>query len=58
MVSRWGEHNNPTLDSEHAKGLNKNIKLSYNWTILANASKHTRTRKNLEVMIYNKLIKV
>ena len=45
-----GKHNNPTHDSEPAKHLNKNIQHSYNWTILANACKHTRPRKNLEAI--------
>ena len=56
MVNRWGEHDNPTHDSEHVKDLNKNIQLSYNWTILTNASTHTRTRKNLEAMIFIDLL--
>ena len=50
MATRWGEHNNPTHDSQPAKHLSKNIHHSYNWSILANASKYTRTRKNLEAL--------
>ena len=50
MATRWGEHNNPTHDSEPAKHLSNNIHHSYNWSILANASKYTRTRKNLEAL--------
>ena len=48
MATRWGERNNTTHESGPAKHLSKNIQHSYNWTILANASKHTRTRKNIE----------
>ena len=28
MVNRWGEHSNPTHNSEHAKDLNKNIQFA------------------------------
>ena len=45
MAIRWGKHNNPTNDSKPTKHLNKNIQHSYNWTILPNASEHTKTRK-------------
>lgn len=47
--TRWREHNNPTNDSEPAKHINKSIQHSNNCTILANASKYTRKRKNLEM---------
>ena len=49
MVIRQGELGNPTHGSRPAKHSNKNIQHSYYWKILANASKHTRKRKNLEV---------
>ena len=48
VATRWGEPNNPTHNSETAKHLNKNIQHTYNWKILASASKRTSTRNNLE----------
>ena len=45
-----GEHTNPTHDYESVKHLNKNMQHSCNWTILANASTHTRIKKNLETL--------
>lgn len=49
-VARWGKPNNPTQNSESANFLNKNIQHSCNWKIFANASKYTRTRKNLDAI--------
>ena len=50
METRRREHNNYIHDSEPSKHLNKSIQHSYNWAILANASKHTGTRKNLQAI--------
>ena len=55
MTTRLGEQNNPTYDSEPAKYSNKNIQHSYNWKILANASKHIRKEPRSNI---NSLIKV
>ena len=49
MLNRWGEHNDPTHGSEHAKHLNMYIQHSYKAIL---TSKHTRTKKKLEAMIY------
>ena len=49
MLNRWGEHNDPTHGSEHAKLLNIYIQHSYKAIL---TSKHTRTKKKLEAMIY------
>ena len=49
-VTRWREHNNPTHDSEPAKHLRNNLSHSFNWLIIASASKNKRTRKNLEAL--------
>ena len=48
MAIKWGEHNKPTHDSWSKKHLKKSIQNRYYWKILANASTHTRTRKNLK----------
>ena len=50
MVTRWAEHDNSTHDSEPVKDLHKNIQHSQHWTILENAFKHAKTRKNLEAI--------
>ena len=47
-ITRWSEHNNPTKDSEPADHLKRNIDHFFAWNIIANASKYTQTRKNLE----------
>ena len=47
-ITRWSEHNNPTKDSEPAEHLKRNIDHFFAWNIIANASKYTQTRKNLE----------
>ena len=52
---RWGEHNNPTIDSEPADHLKKNIQHCFNWSIIVHASKNTRTRKNLEAIYIAKI---
>ena len=57
MATRWREHNHPTHDSEPAKHLNINFQHSYNWTILAKDSKHTRSRNTLNNQLKsNKLL--
>ena len=49
MLNRWGEHNDPTHGSEHAKHLNIYIQHSYKAIL---TSKPARTKKRLEAMIY------
>ena len=44
MASRWGK----LRILEPVKHLTKNTQYGYNWTILANTSKHARTIKNLK----------
>ena len=56
MATRKGKHKHSTLGSEPAKDFCKNLQHRYNWTILVNGSKHTRTWKNLET-IYIALLK-
>ena len=43
--TRWGEHNNPTHNSEPAKHLDKNIQHSYYWVLLVNASKYIKQER-------------
>ena len=45
---RWNEHNNPTKSSEPEKHLQSNINHHFTWTIISNAPKNAKTRKNLE----------
>ena len=50
MATKWGEHNDPTVDSKPGKHFSKNIQYSYNWTVLASISKHAKTKKKLEAV--------
>ena len=43
--TRWGEHNNPTHNSEPAKHLDKNIQHSYYWVLLVNASEYIKQER-------------
>ena len=45
---RWNENNNPTKSSEPSKHLCSNISHYFTWTVISNASKNAKTRKNLE----------
>ena len=45
---RWNEHNNPTKSSEPSKQLRSNINHYFTWTVISNAPKNAKTRKNLE----------
>ena len=48
-LDRWSEHENSEKGtSEPAKHLRRNIGHKFNWTILSNAPKGERDRKNLE----------
>ena len=44
----WKEHNNPTKSSEPSKHLRSNIEHQFTWTVISNAPKNSKTRKNLE----------
>ena len=44
----WAEHNNPNNNSEPAKHLSQSIEHSFTWTVISQASKNNKTRKNLE----------
>ena len=48
VITRWREHENFSLKSEPAKHLNSFPDHKFEWKIVLNAPKHTRTRKNLE----------
>ena len=45
---RWNERNNPTKSSEPSKHLRSNIDHYFTWTVISNAPKNAKTRKNLE----------
>ena len=45
---RWNEHNNPTKSSEPLNHLQNNIDHCFTETIISNAAKNAKTRKNLE----------
>ena len=45
---RWGEHDDPRKASEPAKHLYQNPSHRFSWSIIMNASKNARIRKNLE----------
>ena len=45
---RWKEHNNPNGISEPSKHIKNNINHVFEWKILCNAPKNSRSRKNLE----------
>ena len=45
---RWNEHNNLTKSSELSKHLRSNINHYFTWTVISNAPKNVKTRKNLE----------
>ena len=45
---RWGEHNDPRGKSEPSKHLYNNVTHSFTWSIVMNAPKNVRIRKNLE----------
>ena len=44
----WGEHNDPRGKSEPSKHLYNNVTHSFTWSIIMNAPKNVRIRKNLE----------
>ena len=45
---RWTEHNNSTKCSEPSKHHPNNIEHCFTWTIISNAPKNPKARKNLE----------
>ena len=45
---RWNKHNNSTKSSEPPKHLRSNIKHYFTRTVISNAPKNAKTRKNLE----------
>ena len=45
---RWNEHNNPMKSSEPSKYLRHNINHCFTWTVISNAPKNAKIRKNLE----------
>ena len=45
---RWNEPNNPTKSSEPSKHLRRSINSCFTWTVISNARKKAKTRKNLE----------
>ena len=45
---RWNDHNNPTKSSELSKHFRRNINHYFTWTVISNAPKNAKTRKNLE----------
>ena len=45
---KWNERNNPTKSSEPSKHLRSNIDHYFTWTVISNAPKNAKTRKNLE----------
>ena len=50
VVTRWGEQNNPTHDSELVHHLKDHLSHSFNWFIIANASSNKWTRRNSEAI--------
>ena len=45
---RWGEHNRPFGTTEPSRHIANNVNHVFNWTIVSNAPKEKRFRKNLE----------
>ena len=45
---RWNDHNNPTKSSELSKHFQRNINYYFTWTVISDAPKNAKTRKNLE----------
>ena len=55
VEERWSEHNTAENKSEPAKHLADNEEHSFLWSILLDAPKDSRTRKNLEAFLIAKL---
>ena len=47
---RWNKHN-PAKSSEPSKHLRSNINNYFTWTVISNATKNAKTRKNLEAAL-------
>ena len=45
---RWNERNNLTKSSEPSKHLRSSINHYFTWTVISNAPKNAKSRKNLE----------
>ena len=50
VITCWGEHNNPTRDSEPAQYLRNNLHHSFNRLLFVNASSNKRQQKDLEAI--------
>ena len=49
---RWNEHNHPDGKSEPSKHLRENIDHEFTWSVISDAPKNMRTRRNLEASFF------